>query len=193
CSPEIVLGSRRVGDSRRFRYSRATMGKAVSRCSNVIQLPSCIWNITSLCTFNLDNLSSLVHGCSSLVKLPSISNASDIYEYSGLVESSSSTGNVNKLKKLILNGCSSLVELSFFIQDLSNFQELELRGCSNGNHKHSDKLVIRGVDNLQKQRSLRLLEPNSATENPTVSLEFLKNKFNIFFGDEFPPLYEKPS
>ncbi|CAL9238479.1 unnamed protein product, partial [Arabidopsis halleri] len=54
----------------------------------------------------------VLHGCSSLVELPS------------------SIGNSTNLSALLLEGCSSLVELPSSVGNLTNLQELSLEGCS---------------------------------------------------------------
>ncbi|XP_023633830.1 probable disease resistance protein RPP1 isoform X2 [Capsella rubella] len=99
----------------------------LGKCSSLVELPSCIGELTSLRILDLN-------GCSSLVKIPaSIENTTNLRRLvlSGCdnVVELPSIGNETKLEQLILNNCSRLVKLPSSI-NATNLQEMSLSNCS---------------------------------------------------------------
>ncbi|VYS59328.1 unnamed protein product [Arabidopsis thaliana] len=124
-------------------------------CSSLVELPS-FGNATKLEKLDLGNCSSLVklppsinannlqelslRNCSRVVELPAIENATnlpdmtnldvlDLSNCSNLVELPSSIGNLRKLAKLLMSGCSKLETLPTNI-NLKSLRILDLTDCS---------------------------------------------------------------
>ncbi|KAG7588433.1 P-loop containing nucleoside triphosphate hydrolase [Arabidopsis suecica] len=80
----------------------------------------------------------VLHGCSSLVELPSpIGNSTNLptlalHGCSSLVELPSSIGNSTNLSRLVLDRCSSLVELPFSGENCESLEKLDCSFCNPG-------------------------------------------------------------
>ncbi|EOA26231.1 hypothetical protein CARUB_v100195352mg, partial [Capsella rubella] len=122
----------------------------LEKCSSLVELPSCIGELTSLRVLDLN-------GCSSLVKIPtSIENTTNLRRLvlSGCdnVVELPSIGNETKLEQLILNNCSRLVKLPSSI-NATNLQEMSLSNCS---------LVVE-LPTIENANNLNILDLNNCS------------------------------
>ncbi|KAG2335115.1 hypothetical protein Bca52824_006295 [Brassica carinata] len=97
---------------------------------NLVELPSYVGNATNLENLNLSNCSHLVE--LPLVWKPAEVADTDIkrMHLPQLLEVPSFIGNAINLEDLILSNCSNLVELPLFTGNLQKLKRLRLEGCS---------------------------------------------------------------